>query len=363
MSPNNINNNQNSNPLKIDIDPVFKGTNYNQGQTKAPPTPSAYNTLTNQEYSPRQTPISTSIIPEKNTQKSKGSIIRTFQGDMASAIQADHLSSVNIAIAENQKMKQQIRQDDSPKVTGDYSLNKIIIFISFILVLAGSGFMSYIFIKQNNQIRPTPTKTFPSLITTEFTEELSLNTTNQNNLPNTLSFKLFESQISDKNFYHLNLTVGTSTDRRLITAPEFVNSLKFRMPDMLRRVLTKDFLLGTYFFNKKMPFFVFKTTSFENTYASMFEWEKNLEKDLQIIFRLSGYEDSGGILAGLNPTISKKFEDAVISNKDVRLLKDEASNIMLLYGIIDRETLVITTSDIAFKEIINRLNQESSLKR
>ena len=135
------------------------------------------------------------------------------------------------------------------------------------------------------------------------------------------------------------------------------------MPDIIKRVLSNNFMIGTYYLSHKMPFIVLKTSSFENTYAGMLSWEKDLEKDFKQLFHLTGYESEGGILAGLNPTVRKSFEDKVIANKDVRLLKDENSNIMLIYGIIDKETVIITTSDIAFKEVINRLNQENSLVR
>ncbi len=361
MPPDNINN-SNTNKLRIDINPVFKNKNNSAPQLKEENTANnAYNVLNNQAYVPKQNPVSAPT--NLNTTNKKSSIIRTFQGDMASAIQADHLSSINIAIAENQKNKVQVRETNELNTPNSYSFGKIIIFISFILILIGSGLIAYLILRQNGQVQQTKITTFPALITTDFTEELNLNTNIQNNFTNILVTKLFESSISDNSFYNCYLTVGTSTDKRLITSTEFINLSKHKIPDMVKRVLTKDFMVGTYFFNNKMPFIILKTNSFENTYAGMFDWEKDLEKDLQTLFRLSGYEENGGILAGLNPTISKKFEDAVIANKDVRLLRDENFNIMLLYGIIDNETLIITTSDIAFKEIINRLNQENSFRQ
>ena len=131
----------------------------------------------------------------------------------------------------------------------------------------------------------------------------------------------------------------------------------------MKRSLLPDYMVGMYSFGKNIPFIIFKTSSFENTYPAMLTWEKDLEQDLKVLFRLTGYAESGGIAAALTPTTAKSFEDSVIINKDVRQLRNDAGQIILLYGIVDRETVIITTSDAAFKEIINRLNAEKSLKR
>ena len=95
----------------------------------------------------------------------------------------------------------------------------------------------------------------------------------------------------------------------------------------------------------------------------MLGWETDLQKDFQILFRLPGYEKAGGILDQLTPMVAKKFEDGVIVNKDVRILRDDNGNMILLYGIVDKETIIITVNDTAFKEIITRLNKEKTLKR
>jgi hypothetical protein len=124
-----------------------------------------------------------------------------------------------------------------------------------------------------------------------------------------------------------------------------------------------DFMVGTFSFGKNLPFIILKTSYFENAYAGMLSWENDLEKDFQVLFRLTGYQTAGGILAELTPTTIKKFSDSVIVNKDVRILKDETGQIMLLYGIIDKETIIITVNDTAFKEILTRLNNEKTLKR
>jgi len=348
--------------VKIGLDPVFKSAQNFQKPTNPEMVSNAFNVLNNQQFVPTKNP---EVAPQKPIENnSPKSIIRTFKGDMAAAITANHLSSINIAIAENQKMNAEIRskqkEESSPE---EYSKNKIIIFISIILIIIGVAGFSLLYIFK----KPTSEQVFktqlPSLITTEYKDELNLEIITNNKILNVLSDKLNTSQIPVNNLYNAYITIGSSTNQRLVTASEFVTLMKFHMPDMIRRTLFTDFMVGAYATDKNLPFVILKTSSFENTYAGMLNWELDLEKDFQVLFRLPGYENQAGILSGLAPTVSKKFTDAVIINKDVRVLRDDEGKIIFLYAIVNKETIIITVNDIAFKEIINRLDKEKTLKR
>jgi len=368
-----------SSTFKIGIDPVFKSnsdlqrpTNTNQNPVVTPSQPadmsSVFGALNNQKYSPDPALIIKPVEPiVQNNLTNPKSVIRTYKSDLEAAIQADHLSSINIAIAENEKMHNQIKMgqgNDSVTDNSDYSKSKIMIFISLILVVIGVVGIGYIFLaKGQNPTVLTQAQEFPSLITTEIKDELNTNLIIKDKFVKTLSEKLNDSQIPANNFYNLYLTVNANSTKKLINSAEFISLLGLKIPDIVGRTLLPNFMVGVYSFGKNLPFIILKTSSFENTYAGMLAWEKDLEKDFQLLFRLPGYENYGNIVVALTPTETKKFEDGVIVNKDVRLLRNDAGQIMFLYGIIDKETIVITMNDLAFKEIINRLNKEKTLKR
>jgi hypothetical protein len=151
--------------------------------------------------------------------------------------------------------------------------------------------------------------------------------------------------------YNTFVTTGASTTKRLVTASEFVTLAGFRMPDMITRTLTNNFLVGMYSLGENSPFVIFKTSSFENTYAGMIAWEKYLEKDFTLLFKLNGTD------------VGAKFEDKVVVNKDTRILRDAEGKTTFLYAILDKDTIVITVNENAFKEIVSRLNKEKGLKR
>jgi len=355
------------NIIKVGIDPVFKGSSNSQNELASPaPQAGVFNILNNQQYTPGQPPITLSPNPTPVINTNPKSLIRTYKSDIESTIGANHLSSINIAIAENEKMHSQLKAapvEEAP--AGDYSRNKIIIFASVILIVLGIIGVSLVFLSRSqNPNTTTPVQELPALITTEYKDELNVNSIATGKFTSALSSKLNDIQIPVNNFYNPYITIGTSTARRLITSSEFVSLLGLKMPDLIARTILPDFMVGMYFWSgQNMPFIILKTSYFENAYAGMLAWENNLEKDFQVLFRLPGYEMAGNILAALTPTTSKKFEDTVIVNKDVRLLRDANKNIVLLYGIINKDTIVITVSDNAFKGIVDRLNKESGLKR
>jgi len=347
------------------IDPVFKSNLGQQKTTDSQNAPiSAYGVLTGQKYTPSQ-PQNPAPAPIVKTSLTPKSIVRTYKGDLESAIEGNHLSSINIAIAENKKLHEQIIAEPTESAApSNYTKNKIIVFASLIFIIAGIAGISLLYFLNNPSSSQTArVQELPSLITTEYKEELNLDTITINKFIGTLSFKLNEIKIPVNNLYNAFITTGTTTGKKLVTSQEVSTLLQFKMPDIVKRNLLPDFMIGTFAFGQNLPFIIFKTSYFENAYAGMLNWEKDMKEDFKILFRLSGYADKGGILDKLAPTISKKFEDSIIVNKDVRLLRGTDGKIMLIYGIIDKETIIITVSDTAFKELINRLNKEKGLKR
>jgi hypothetical protein len=326
----------------------------------------AYDVLNNQKYVPSQ--MATPAQPRQTAGETNNakSIIRTYKGDLESAIQANHLSSINIAIAENEKMHSQIKPDPAlSNNDAEYSKSKILIFISLILILAGGAGLGIVFYLKSpvqNIINVIQTPELPSLITAEVKDEVNVNSIIKDKFIITLSDKLSNTLIPTNNFFNTYVTIGTST-KRLAKSAEFISLLNFKMPDLMKRTLLPDFMVGAYSLTKNIPFVIFKTSSSENTYAGMLTWEKDLGDDFKILFKLPGYEKVVSVKDLVAPPEVKKFEDAVITNKDVRLLRGDNKQIVLLYCLIDKETVVITTDTEALKNIITRLNKEKTLKR
>src|SRR3990172_577228 len=99
--------------FNVGIDPVFKGNPNLQKKIPNENTQiSAFGVLSNQKYTPNTPPISQVSTPKpiEGINTAPKSLVRTYKGDLESAIEKDHLSSINIAIAENQKMYGEINK-------------------------------------------------------------------------------------------------------------------------------------------------------------------------------------------------------------------------------------------------------------
>jgi hypothetical protein len=356
----------NFSPLKVDLDPVFKANPKKEIDTEhSPLITGVYGVLNNQNYIPDQ-PLSEQTenipVPKSNTKSS----IRTYKDDIEEAIQTSHLSSVNIAMAENDKMRGRLIAENAGIAgpSGAYSKNKIALLISILLVVIGIGAIGITYLVKNQSSNTIiPTQVITSIITTEYKDELNVNSVVKNRFLSALASKINDIQIPVNNIYNVYITTGASTTKRLINSGEFVAFTELRMPDMIKRTLASNFMVGMYSSTQNLPFIIFKTSSFENTYAGMLEWEKYLEKDFSVLFRFSDTNANGGLAASLTPTTQKTFTDAVIVNQNARVLRDADGKITFLYAILDKNTIVLTVNDTAFKEIVSRLNKEKGLKR
>lgn len=349
-------------PLRVDIDPIFRGATKKE---ETQPT-GAFNLLSNQQYTPSHKQNATEISGTTLVKKEGKTLLRTYKDDIAQAIQANHLSSINIAIAENEKMHNKIdRGAEIENLGKDYKKSKILFIISFILVIIGIGFFLFSYFGKTTEIERLPGQnSVPNTImSADYRDELSINNVIKDRFVSALSSKINDIQIPVNNIYSTYITSSTGTEKRLITTEEFINFTNLRVPDILKRTLSPDFMVGMFSFGQDLPFVIFKTSSFENAYAGMLDWEKNLEKDFYLLFRLNSNYSEKDLVTSLTPSATHLFEDGVVVNRDVRIIREGGEKIILLYGILNKDTIVITVNDVVFKELINRLNKERSIKR
>lgn len=363
MPPEN-NKKTNFDPLKVNLDPVFKGDK-NLTQSSAPKDFGAgvYNTLTNQEFISSQPPREPSSFPPKDPSKIA---IRTYKDDIQSAIQASHLSSVNIALAENEKMRSKMKQgealEEKPEPVSAAKVKIIVAGIIILLVVGGLAIGLTAFINSQKQQAATQIKIPSPLITTDYHDELNIENIVKDRFISALASRLNDIQIPVNNIYNVYITSGASTSKRLVSTSELFDLALWQAPDSLKRNLGENYMVGMYAFGQNLPFVILKISAFENAYAGMLEWEKSLEKDFRNILRLTN-NGEGGLALALTPGESRQFQDAVIANQDARVLKDENGKIFFVYSILSKDTIIFTVNETALKEIINRLNREKSLRR
>ena len=315
------------------------------------------NNITNTTLQDTVAPI---LTPKQNI--SSKPIIRTYKSDVEETVQSGHLSSINIAIAENKKMMNAVQGNENEEKKK--KINKNIIILGSVLIIGGilALAIAYFFVQEQSQPQVViETTSSNPIFTTDVEEKINLGEINNDRVAITLNQRVEQSSTKLGQIKKFYLTTGQGADEKSITAINFLNLIKSNIPDEIQRTLKNQYIFGMYNYNGNQEFLVLKVGSYDTTFSGMLTWENYLWQDFKDIFGLTD-ESNTASTSTINQTQKfgieiKKFQDSVFANKDCRVVKDSKGNIIFLYSIIDPNTVVITTSVDTLKEIISRINK------
>lgn len=265
--------------------------------------------------------------------------IRTFQGDVASALSGQKESLFSI----HQKERAGIRGMSVAEPEKPSELkHSLLLFLGglVLLALAGAGgWWSY-----NEFMR----KTAPPVISAPESRFLSTESSLTLNIA-PLTRETLLSAISSETarageVRHIILKDGEGEFATSSSPATFMTKLGSRAPGSLVRAFEPVFMLGLL---GESRFIIFRLSSFENAFAGMLSWEATLREDLSGLF-LKQAGESFAI-----PT----FQDVIYRNKDVRALVD-GNGAFLLYSFFDNQTLIITDDLETLEQLSVRLTRE-----
>jgi hypothetical protein len=108
-------------------------------------------------------------------------------------------------------------------------------------------------------------------------------------------------------------------------------------------------MVGTYTYDTNGVFVILKNTFFQNAFSGMLEWENNMRNDLLPLIKASYPEETAVSTNG------DRFEDLVVSNIDVRAIKNSTGKVILAYAFADTNTIIIATSTDTLKYLLDKL--------
>lgn len=271
--------------------------------------------------------------------------IRTFQGDVAEALEKQKESLVSIQRAEQLKKGSGGSIAISPEVSKKRKQFFYLLFGSFFFIVLGVVGTWYAY---NEFIRKTATPEIAvpenRFISSNTEMELDLTNTSREILISSLTGATENTARGELKHVVLNNIVEEET--KLISISEFLKSLESQAPGNLIRSFDPLFMYGSL---GESTFLIIKLVSFENAFAGMLNWEKNLSQDIGPLFATAEF------LRSLPP--EPVFRDLTDRNKDIRILSLEDQTI-LLYSFFDNNILIITDNLESLRTLINRLNQE-----
>lgn len=163
-----------------------------------------------------------------------------------------------------------------------------------------------------------------------------------------------------------------------------IAALALPAPDLLTRNIDDSSTVGV--INEggdTRAFFILRVSSYERTFAGMLTWEPLMTRDLGLLYPMYIADETPvpqvdlGLIATTTATTSVsmatttapapavqvspavsvgRFEDAIVANRDVRILRDTRGRSLMLYGYADKETLIIARNEAAFAALLVRLS-------
>jgi hypothetical protein len=274
--------------------------------------------------------------------------IRTFQGDVADALQKEHRSLVSIQQAEHlKKSATQSTTDTSSENTKKRTEFFNLILGSLILFALGTVGAWYAY---NEFVRraATPITTAPAnrFVSVNAEVNLNLTATSRETLINMLSGAIQGTAAREIRHVVFVKKAGTKETPYLFSTSELLEMLGARAPGSLIRAFDPLFMFGAF---GESTFLIIKLTSFENAFAGMLAWEKDLSQDIGPLFA------TAKLLK--NVPLDSVFTDVIDRNKDIRMLalKDQP---VLLYSFFDNNMLIITDNIETLRVLVDRLTRE-----
>ncbi|MDO8552460.1 MAG: hypothetical protein Q7S01_02925 [bacterium] len=139
---------------------------------------------------------------------------------------------------------------------------------------------------------------------------------------------------------------------------EFLGVIGAQASPELIRAFSGNFFLGLHqIVSKLSPVLIIPVNSYERGFAGMLAWEPTMNADLSPIFTTVPAQtiDERGVL------VDRQFQDELLNNFDVRVLRDDSGAIQMLYSFPTRTMLIISESPYSFTESLSRLRASRQL--
>lgn len=270
--------------------------------------------------------------------------IRTFQGDVAEALAKQQESLVSIQRAEKLKTESVAHVETSEESKKRKQFLYLLLG-SLILIAMGAFGARFAYVEFIRKTSP-PTIALPEnrFITANTEASISFTSPTRDSLINGITSATLNTPRGE--LKHVIIKKSSEGKEEILSTKEFLSAMESRAPGNLVRALEPLFMLGAL---GDSTFAIFKLSSFENTFAGMLTWEKNLAEDIGPIF------NTAELLRSLPP--ESTFSDVTDRNKDIRALMFGDQSI-LLYSFLDSNTLIITDNLDTLRTLIDRLTQE-----
>ena len=303
---------------------------------------------------PKDTPAqapSSAPTPQQPKERNKA-IVHTFRDDVQNLVRTQKVSLTKMAALESDSDASAPTYGAAPAPRR--RLASIMLSVALLIAAVGIGFGAY-YAYQLNTTPLTSAQPVQAMFFTEARESIDVTGGGPRDILTLLASARRDILFSLGSVVELYLVReetlpegGTQIVR--LGAAELLARLNARVPETFTETLNPDYILGIHIIEENVPFMVFTTRSYGHTFAGMFEWEQHIEEDLMPFL-----SPGAMMVTPATAQASNTFGDTVIDNLDVRILRDGAGDIRVLYAFVNRTTVIITTNIRTLLEVASRV--------
>ncbi len=162
------------------------------------------------------------------------------------------------------------------------------------------------------------------------------------------------NNLSKSSLFGALVTAKTGTDNYLIITPLSPQSIPLSVTETLGLLNAQmDELLQPYISSVRFaysgaePVIIMSVMDWQGARGSLFDWERTIGADL------SPWFGSTIKTTDQNSRTMTLFKDTTVNNHDVRIFADEQGQDRVVYGFVNKHTLIITTNKQAFEAVSN----------
>lgn len=265
-------------------------------------------------------------------------IVRTYESDAAEAAKSQQQSVVKIALAQ-----EQMRREEGEEIGAAPKKKVGLLLTAIILITLGAAAIPTVRYILNLKKQIVPVNAEKTIIPFDHQETLTLDSATRDNFVSAIGSLQTKTPVASTVEYIKILEKILDAEQKpttqKITSEVLARLIGPNMPSALVRSFDSDYMFGIKNPQAPKPFILFKTSSYQLTFANMLRWETKMVIDLVPVLNLD------------QNMIGKPFVDKVVLNKDVRAVTATDGTITFLYGFLDNQTLIIATDSQTFQDV------------
>ncbi len=266
-------------------------------------------------------------------------IVQTYAEDMARVIQDDKAGLVKKIIHGEEE-----HEKEKKNLSPESAKNRFYMLVGLLFIVLGLGTLFFFFGKKEAPTIPVEEQFVP-LIFNDASTSIEVDDFTKEKISQAVANAVSGTGVKEGGVEGIYLV----QNKKDIGLREFITLIKGNFTAPSSRLLVDDnFLMGAVNAETKDFFILLKTRSLTDIFDAMRAWENKMFFDLQGFFGINLSAENKYLLTA-------DFEDAVIENKNARILYDKDEKIVMLYIFADDNSVVVTNTIAAVREIMTRL--------